>query len=70
MPYAWMLGPLKKKHDTYCKMMLPVNNALPDLTPLTSGCNRPLQMTFEDHVTSHIKLTRYSYNRLMFCNKG
>ena len=21
-------------------------------------------------VTSHIKLTRYSYNRLMFCNKG
>jgi DNA replication protein DnaC len=22
------------------------------------------------HVTSHIKLTRYSYNRLMFCNKG
>jgi hypothetical protein len=24
----------------------------------------------EDDVTSHIKLTRYSYNRLMFCNKG
>ena len=21
-------------------------------------------------VTSHIKLIRYSYNRLMFCNKG
>ncbi|MBE3143485.1 MAG: IS4 family transposase, partial [Planctomycetes bacterium] len=50
MPYAWIPGTLKKKHDTYCKMMLPVNNALPDLTPLTSGCNRPLQMTFEDQI--------------------
>jgi hypothetical protein len=36
MPYAWMPETLKKKHDTYFKMMMPVNNALPDLTPLTS----------------------------------
>lgn len=50
MPYAWMPETLKKKHDTYFKMMLPVSNALPDLTPLTSGCNRPLQMTFEDQI--------------------
>jgi len=50
MPYAWMPGTLKKKHDTYFKMMRPVNNTLPDLTPLTSGCNRPLQMTFEDQI--------------------
>jgi hypothetical protein len=50
MPYAWMPETLKKKHDTYFKMMMPVNNALPDLTPLTSGCNRPLQMTFEDQI--------------------
>jgi hypothetical protein len=50
MPYAWMPGPLKKKHDTYFKMMQPVNNTLPGLTPLTSGCNRPLQMTFEDQI--------------------
>ena len=50
MPYAWMPGTLKKKHDTYFKMMLPVNNTLQDLTPLTSGCNRPLQMTFEDQI--------------------
>jgi hypothetical protein len=50
MPYAWMPGTLKKQHDTYFKMMLPVNNTLPDLTPLTSGCNRPLQMTFEDQI--------------------
>jgi len=50
MPYAWMPGPRKKKRDTYFKMMLPVNNTLPDLTPLTSGCNRPLQMTFEDQI--------------------
>jgi len=50
MPYAWMPGTQKKKHDTYFKMMQPVNNTLPDLTPLTSGCNRPLQMTFEDQI--------------------
>src|SRR5450830_674243 len=50
MPYAWMPETLKKQHDTYFKMMLPVNNTLQDLTPLTSGCNRPLQMTFEDQI--------------------
>jgi hypothetical protein len=50
MPYAWIPGTLKKKHDTYFKMMLPVNNRIPDLTPLISGCNRPLQMTFEDQI--------------------
>ena len=53
MPYAWMPGPPKKKHDTYFKMMQPVTNTLPDLTPLTSGCNRPLQMTFEDQINIH-----------------
>lgn len=30
--------------------MLPINNSLSDLTQLTSGCNRPLQMTFEDQI--------------------
>jgi hypothetical protein len=50
MPYAWMPGHQKRKHDTYLKMMLPVNNTLSDLTPLLSGCNRPLQMTFEDQI--------------------
>jgi hypothetical protein len=50
MPYAWMPGRQKRKHDTYLKLMLPVNNTLPDLTPLISGCNRPLQMTFEDQI--------------------
>lgn len=50
MPYALMPGRQKKKHDTYFKLMLPVNNTLPDLTPLTSRCNRPLQMTFEDQI--------------------
>jgi hypothetical protein len=50
MPYAWMPGPLKKKYDTYLKLMMPVNNTLSKLTPLTSGCNRPLQMTFEDQI--------------------
>lgn len=50
MPYAWMPGRQKRKHDTYLKLMLPVNSTLPNLTPLTSGSNRPLQMTFEDQI--------------------
>jgi len=50
MPYALMPGRQKRKHDTYLKLMLPVNDSLPELTPLTSRCNRPLQMTFEDQI--------------------
>ena len=50
MPYTWMPGHQKRKYDTYLKLMLPLNNTLPNLTPLTSGCNRPLQMTFEDQI--------------------
>ena len=50
MPYSWMPEHSKKKNETYLKLMLPVNDTLPDLTPLTSGCNRPLQMTFEDQI--------------------
>jgi len=40
-------------------------NALSALYPSNSEEKRLL-----DSVTSHIKLTRYFYNRLMFCNKG
>jgi len=50
MPYTWMPGHQNRKYDTYLKLMLPLNNTLPNLTPLTSGCNRPLQMTFEDQI--------------------
>jgi hypothetical protein len=50
MPYTWMPGHQKRKYDTYLKLMLPLNNTLTNLTPLTSGCNRPLQMTFEDQI--------------------
>jgi len=50
MPRAWMPGHQKNKLETYLKLMRPVNNTLPDLTPLTSGCNRPLQMSFEDQI--------------------
>ena len=50
MPYAWMPGTPKNKINTYLKLMRPVNDTLSDLTPLTSGCNRPLQMTFEDQI--------------------
>jgi hypothetical protein len=50
MPYAWMPGTPQNKINTYLKLMRPVNDTLSDLTPLTSGCNRPLQMTFEDQI--------------------
>lgn len=50
MPYSWIPVHQNKKNEAYLKLMLPVNNTLSDLTPLTSGCNRPLQMTFEDQI--------------------
>jgi hypothetical protein len=40
----------KKKHKTHGNLMTPVNNILPDITPLLSGCNRPLKMSFEDQL--------------------
>jgi hypothetical protein len=50
MPYTWMPGKPWKKYATYRNLMAPVNNILPDITPLLSGCNRPLQMSFEDQL--------------------
>ena len=46
MPYTWMPGKPWKKHETHNNLMAPVNNVLPDITPLLSGCNRPLKMSF------------------------
>ncbi|MBW2596871.1 MAG: IS4 family transposase [Deltaproteobacteria bacterium] len=39
-----------KKHKTHDNLMKPVNDILPDITPLLSGCNRPLKMSFEDQL--------------------
>ncbi len=50
MSHSWIPGHQNKKNEAYLKLMLPVNNTLSYLTPLTSGCNRPLQMTFEDQI--------------------
>jgi len=50
MPYHFMPGRMKKNHKTYSKLMLPINETLPNLIPLKSNCNRPLQMSFEDQV--------------------
>lgn len=50
MPYAWMPGMPKKNRNTFWNVMLPLKNTLPDITPLKSGCNRPLKMTLEDQV--------------------
>jgi hypothetical protein len=50
MSYSLMPGHQNKKNEAYLKLMLPVNNILSDLTPLKSGCNRPLQLTFEDQI--------------------
>ena len=50
MPYTWMPGKPKEKYKTHCTLMSPVKEVLPDITPLTSGCNRPLKMSFEDQL--------------------
>ena len=50
MPYTWMPGKPKKKYKTHGNLMTPVNNILPEITPLLSGCNRPLKMSFEDQL--------------------
>jgi len=50
MPYTWMPGKPKKKHKTYDTLMTPANNILPEITPLLSGCNRPLKMSFKDQL--------------------
>lgn len=50
MPYTWMPGKPKNKHKTHGNLMTPVDNILPDTTPLLSKCNRPLQMSFEDQL--------------------
>lgn len=50
MPYVWMPGMPKKNRNTFWNVMLPLKNTLPDVTPLTSGCNRPLKMTLEDQL--------------------
>ena len=50
MPYTWMSGKPWKKHETHSDLMAPLNNTLPDITPLLSGCNRPLKMSFKDQL--------------------
>ncbi len=40
----------QKKHKTYDTLMTPVNDILPEITPLLSGCNRPLKMSFKDQL--------------------
>jgi len=50
MPYTWTPGCRKNKDRTYLNLMRPLNTTLPGITPLTSGCNRPLQMTFADQI--------------------
>src|SRR5574340_1289711 len=50
MPYSLLPRNLKKKRDTISNLMIPVRKNILDTTPLTSRCNRPLKMTFEDQV--------------------
>jgi len=50
MPHTWKLGKHWKKHETHSNLMAPINNVMPDITPLLSRCNRPLQMSFEDQL--------------------
>ena len=50
--------------------MVTTNNILPDITPLLSGCNRPLKMSFKDQlnilVYSHLEEHRSGLHLLQF----
>ncbi len=50
MPYPWIPGKVKQKQKTHVNLMAPVKSVLPEITPLFSGCNRPLKMSFEDQL--------------------
>ena len=50
MPHTWMPGKPWKKHEPHSNLMDPINNVMPDITPLLSGCNRPLKMSFKDQL--------------------
>ena len=71
MPYTWIPGRPKEKYKTHGNLMTPANNTLPDITPLLSGCNRPLKMSFEDPlnilVYFHLKM-RPQLNEIIASN--
>ncbi len=47
MPCIWMPGRPWKKHETHSNLMALIKKVMSGVTPLLSGCNRPLQMSFE-----------------------
>jgi len=50
MTHTLIFGKPWKTRRSYSNLMTPVNNIFPDITPLESGCNRPLKMSFEDQL--------------------
>jgi len=54
----------ESKHVTHDKLMMPVYDSLPNITPLNSRCNRPLHMTFEDQINILV------YFHLEECHSG
>jgi len=64
MPYTWMPLGRESKHVTHDKLMMPVYDSLPNITPLNSRCNRPLHMTFEDQINILV------YFHLEECHSG
>ena len=50
MPYSMIHDNRKKKRDTLNNLMIPVRKNILDITPLTSGCTRPLKTAFEVQV--------------------
>jgi hypothetical protein len=49
MPHT--LNPFDKNHAiSFNQLLRPVTDAMVGMTPLESGCNRPLKMSFEEHL--------------------
>jgi hypothetical protein len=64
VPYTWMPLGRETKRVTHDKLMMPVYDSLPTITPLNSRCNRPLHMTFEDQINILV------YFHLEECHSG
>jgi hypothetical protein len=64
MPYTWMPLGHETKRVTHDKLMMPVYDSLPTVTPLNSRCNRPLHVTFEDQINILV------YFHLEECHSG
>ncbi len=67
MPHS--LDPFRKKHAlSFEQLFKPCKDTMIGMSPLKSQCNRPLKMSFEDHLRALVFFTLKSTNQhSIFC---